>query len=399
MGRPDVDLFILEFIKVYYGNGNFKHLERLFSNSSLERLTKRLCELEAAAFFYDAVSSGKVPLHLPPEMLKEWKMLARKVAIQNMLYENEGGKVLKGLYERGVRCILLKGFSYMEKLYGNTWTRPVSDLDILISYEDFPCVKEYLLTNEFTMFRSDFVREWDRINGKLLDEQHFFKRFGVCPLNLDFHWVRVPGDSENELQYDLNGSDWTKNTDCVYFGEVEADCLNLEMLFIHCVDHYALHHTFYKGFKWFIDLCQFVVRLGEQLDWSFIRSVVTEPNSRKAFGITLRLIEEVVGKAGPAAGNWRDFWPGRGLPGEFFLYRRQLLSVSPKTILFIYQLLFPVRMKDKFKILSFLLFSENRNTFSAFGRQLTFLRPLYVLYKGVEELFSRLQKSKKEQLQ
>lgn len=397
MGRPDMDLFILEFVKVYYGNGNSEHLKHLLSISDMERLTNRLCELEAAAFFYDAVSLGKVPLNLSPETLKEWKMLARKVALQNLLYENEGSKILKGLYERGVRCTLLKGFSYMEKLYGNTWTRPVSDLDILISQNHFPCVKDYLLTNEFTMFRSDFVREWDRINGKLFDEQHFFKQYGVFTLNLDFHWVRVQGDSDNELQYDLNGLNWTKNTERVRFGEIEADCLNLEMLFIHCVDHYALHHTFYKGFKWFIDLCQFVVQLGEQLDWSFIRSVVTEPNSRKAFGITLRLIHEVVGNAGPAAANWRDFWPGRGLPGEYFLYRRQLLSGSPKTILFLYQLLFPVRMKDKLKMLSFLLFSGNRNTFFAFGRQLTFLRPLYVFYKGVEELFSRL-KRKTEQI-
>ncbi len=398
MSRPDEDLFVLEFIKVYYDNGNLERLKYLMSVSDLERLTNRLNELQVAAFFHAAVSSGKVPLDLPLKTLKEWKMLARKVALQNMLYEQEGGKVLKGLYERGVRCTLLKGFSYMEKLYGNTWTRPVSDLDILISQDDFPCVKNYLLTNGFTMFRSDFLTEWDKINGKLLDEQHLFKRFGVFTLNLDFHWIRVLGDAENELQYDLSAQNWTQNTGSVCFGEVEADCLNLEMLFIHCLDHYVLHHSLYKGFKWFLDLCQFVVQLGEQLDWSLIKSVVTKPNSRKAFGITLRLIEEVVGDAGPAAGNWRDFWPGRGLPGEYFLYRRQLLSRNPITILFLHQMLFPVRMKDKFKIASLLLFNGNQNTFSVLGRQLTFLRPLYVLYKGVKELlFSRLQKRKTEQ--
>lgn len=398
MSRPVEDLFILEFIKVYYNNGNLKRLKHLLSISDMERLTNRLNELQVVAFFYAAVSSGKVPLNLFPETLREWKRLAGQVALQNMLYEKEGSKVLKELSEQGVRCTLLKGFSHMEKLYGNTWTRPVSDLDILISQDDYPSVKDYLLTNGFTMFRSDFVTEWDKINGKLLNEQHIFKRFGVCTLNLDFHWVRTPGDSSIELQYDLNDYNWTQNTERVRFGEVEVDCLNLEMLFIHCVDHYALHHSFYKGFKWFLDLCQFVVKLGEQLDWSFIRSVVTKPNSRKAFGIALRLIHEVVGNAGPVAGSWRDFWPSRGLPGEYFLYRRQLLSGNPITILFLYQMLFPVRMKDKFKMVSLLLFNGNRNTFSPFGRQLTFLRPLYVLYKGVEELlFNRLQKRKREQ--
>lgn len=393
MSRPHEDSFVLEFIKVYYGTGNLAHLKYLLSHSNLECLTNRLKELQVVAFFYDAVSSDKVPLELPSATLKMWKRLAGEVALRNMLFENEGSKVIKGLSEQGVKCTLLKGFSLMEKLYENKWVRPVSDIDILISQDDFYYVKEYLLTNGFTIYRSDFVREWDRVNGKIFTEQHFFKSFGACTLNLDFHWDGVSDDTLIESQYDLDRYCWTENIERVRFGEIEVDCLNLEMLFIHCVDHLALHHRFTRGFKWFLDLCQFVVKLGEQLDWSYIKSIVTKPNSRKAFGITLRLIQDVVGKAEPAAGNWRDFWSGRGLPGEYSFYRRQLISMNPKTNVFIYQVLFPTKMKHKLKMLTVLLFDGN--TFSLLGRQRPFLRPLYVLYKGVEELLLKRQQKRK----
>lgn len=394
MGRPNEDSFILEFIKTYYGNGNLTRLKHLWSISDMSRLTDRLNELQVISFFFAAISSAVVLLEIPPETLKEWQMLTQKIALRNMLIESEGSKILKRLSEQGVRCTLLKGFSHMEKLYGNTWVRPVSDLDILISQNDFPFVKDYLLTDGFTIFQSDTTRKWDQVNGKLFTEQHFFKNFGVCTLNLDFHWDGVPASIEP--QYDLECYSWTENTERVRFGDIEVDCLNSEMQMIHCVDHLALHHSFYNGLKWFLDLCQFVVKLGGQLDWTFIRSVVTKPNSRKAFGITLRLIHEVVGDAGPAAGNWRDFWPGRGLPGEYFLYRQQLLSGHPKTFSCLYQLLLPVKIKDKFKILSVLLF--NGNTFSFLGRQRPFLRPLYILYKGVEELLlPGMQKRKRTQ--
>ncbi|ACV62448.1 hypothetical protein Dtox_1589 [Desulfofarcimen acetoxidans DSM 771] len=396
MSRSHEDSFVLEFIKVYYGTGNLEHLKYLLSHSKPECLTNRLNELQVIALFYDAVSSEKVPLELPSETLKAWKELAGEVALRNTLLENEGSKVIEGLSKQGVKCTLLKGFSLMEKLYGNNWIRPVSDIDILISPDDFYCVKDYLLANGFTIYRRDFVRYWDRVIGKLFSEQHFFKSFGVCTLNLDFHWNGVMDGTSIESQYDLDRHCWTENPERVHFGEIEVDCLNLEMLFIHCVDHLALHHRFNRGLKWFLDLCQFIVKLGDQLDWSYIRSIVTKPNSRKAFGITLRLIHEMVGNSGPAAGHWKEFWSEKGLPGEYSFYKKQLISMNPKTNLFLYQILFPTKIKHKFNMLTVLLFSGN--TFSILGRQRPFLRPVYVLYKGVEELLlNRLQKKKKAQ--
>lgn len=68
----------------------------------------------------------------PADVFENLRKKARRIAARNVFYETECAKILKGLSAAGLDAILLKGFSYMHDIYGDTSTRAMSDIDLLI---------------------------------------------------------------------------------------------------------------------------------------------------------------------------------------------------------------------------------------------------------------------------
>ena len=100
----DEDLFIYEFVKCLYGSGDADLLQKLLSRCGVDRAAGRAAQMEMGAFFYDAAASGKAPLDLPQHVLREWKQEANRNAVLNMICEEEGGKVVRELNQRGIDC-------------------------------------------------------------------------------------------------------------------------------------------------------------------------------------------------------------------------------------------------------------------------------------------------------
>lgn len=394
----DEDRFIYEFIKCLFGSGDADFLHRLLSRCDSGQIADRAARLEMGALFYDAVKSGKAPLELPPGVLKKWRLEANRNALLNMIYEEEGGKIARELGELGISCVLLKGLAFMEQVYGNKWVRSVGDLDILISREEYPLVRDYLLNNDFVFFNSEIFRgtgqEYIEVCESFSNEMSFVRRKEDYSFYLDVHWDvgGLRDGSPLKQLYPLHSFPWLENLETFQFGGANAVRLSLEMQFIHLVCHFALNHQF-RGVKWFLDLVQFIERFGEQMDWRSIHGIITDANVKKFFGITLKLVSEITGEAGFAAENSKAFAAGKMMPAEYNFYKSHLFSRRSHTGTYLCHVMMPCRLRDKLKVLSYLLFDNTAlphwRTSGKKGLPPA-LQPIYLVYRVAEEGIVRI---------
>jgi len=247
--------------------------------------------------------------------------------VYNAFYESECARVLKGLSSVGVENILLKGLSYMEDLYGNTSARGMGDIDLLIRPDDRMKAVDYLHSEGYADYiipsfkgsRDDFAKLTD-ITG----ESHFAKKSGALTVGVDLHWKMRAGYPLNDYLL-LDKFPWWEHTGTVVIDGVTARRLSPEMQFIHMALHFAIHHE-YTGLRWFIELCLFLKRYGNDLDWEFIYKTSASPDCRKLLGVCLRLAADHMGDLCPSSVMWKRFLPDSALmPGEYRFYKSCLM--------------------------------------------------------------------------
>ena len=87
---------------------------------------------------------------------------------------------------------MLKGPAFMEQVYGSKWVRPVGDLDILISREEYPPVRDYLLQDGFDYSGSETFRgtgrEYVEVCESYSNEMGFVRETEGFAFHLDVQW-------------------------------------------------------------------------------------------------------------------------------------------------------------------------------------------------------------------
>jgi len=169
--------------------------------------------------------------------------LARNLLLNKALVE-----VLAAFEARGIRTIVLKGAILAETVYPDIGTRPMADVDLLISPADLPRVERAL---EGLGYQFDW-------SGKI--PQAFRRRFGS----------EVTAYSERrhaaiDVHWDLLGEGWFRrvaavdhsvvwaNAQPVTFEGVRAWHLSPEHTLLHLCLHLGLHHH-YQGLIWYTDI-------------------------------------------------------------------------------------------------------------------------------------------------
>jgi hypothetical protein len=248
--------FMVEFPRVLYGTGSPGQLAMLFAQCDPAELTRHLTQNDVLPFFYNNLINGRVTLDLPAQAPKQWKVVAGQISLHNAVYQEEYVSLSVALRVRGIPCVMLKGFTHADKLYGDLWQRPARDLDLLVSSEDYPRVKSYLLANGFDYSVRDdsgiplppqSLPLWER----LLKEMHFNKARGGYEVNIDVHWDFASlWLTPVRAIYPLDLFPWFESTERMPLGDTSVECLIPELHFCQCVYHFALNNHF-TGLKWF----------------------------------------------------------------------------------------------------------------------------------------------------
>lgn len=395
-----------ELLKAYYRSGRFSDQYKNPPPTLPQRGTATLAGTAAAqglaAFFYEALSAGKLPAELCAETSAELKKAAGRTALLNTLILREGEALFRELNRRGIDYTLLKGFAHLEKLYGSLWIRPVGDLDLLIHREELPRVKEVLRALGFTQYvdaRFGGTKgEWAAIAEEYHNELHFYRSLGGFTVNVDLHWDLInliQRGSPLEKIYPANDIPWFAHREEIILEGVPVRCLSLEMHFLHALFHFALGHKF-AGAKWFLDLCQFAALWGERLNWALIYSTAARHRCLKLVAVTRELVAAVAGKHHwPVEAGGISLSAERISPMELRFYRQRLFAGKSYTGIYLCLVLLPPRWRDRRRVLSYLLF--NKEAFPHWrtgkGRIIPGLQPLSLLLKAFQEQAGRLFKS------
>jgi len=338
-----------------------------------------------AGYFSGLFSKKEAGLKIPVADAEALKRAAHRIAAHNALYESECAKLIKGLSAMGVENILLKGLSYMEDIYGDTSARGMGDIDLLVRPDGRMKALEYLLADGYSNYvipsfkgsRDDFTKLTD-ITG----ESHFMKKSVVLTVGVDLHWKMRAGYPLNDYLL-LDRFPWWKNNNTVIIGGVSARRLSPEMQFIHLALHFAIHHE-YTGLRWFIEICLFIKRYGNDLDWEFIYKTAISLDCRKLLGVCLRLAADYMGDSWPCSVIWRRFLPGSTLlPGEYRFYKSCLMrETRSRFASYICMTLSPATIAGRLRMISFFMFDPQGVMFwSGSDKQVSkLLQPFYNFY-------------------
>lgn len=397
---------IYKLLQIHYGPGMtspaYERLAGFGFRKGNAALPGAIAGHGVAAFFYHALTAGVLATELPGDVLQGLKKAAGRTALINAVFIREGAELCRELNRLGVEYLLLKGFAHLEKVYGSLHIRPVSDLDLLIRKKDYPQVRAILLSRGFSPFIDPGFggteREWAAIKDEYHTEMHFLRSLGGFTTNVDIHWDLlnlIQRGSPLETIYPVNDVPWFEHRDRIYLEKVPVPCLSLEMHFLHAVYHFALGHKF-AGVKWFVDLCQFDAVLGKRLNWAFIYTMAAQYHCLKLLALARALVSAVTGAR---------YWPveagGIRLPVdkinplELRFYRQRLFAGPSHTGIYLSLALLPRRWKERWRVLSFILFNREAFPHWRTGKRkiIPGLQPFSLVLKALQEQAGRLFKS------
>lgn len=356
------DKILKEFIKACYGQGDEQWLQQTLDLSGWDKLTSRLHENGLLGFVYDAAVKKKLHLIIPAEVLEIWKRHAHIIAMHNTLYEQEAANIFDVLNRAGLQYILLKGFGGMEDLYGSREIRAVSDIDILVTTEDFQKAKELLKNIGYRVKYADvLVQSSEEVNEDQLHEISMMKSMGQFSFCIDLHrhLNRYLDASAVSRLFPEHLLPWMEQVDYIQLGSTKVCCMRLETQFLFMIYHYILHHMM-EGIKWLVDICQFNVTQGNTLDWRWIEAAVPNRNLHKLTAIALCLAGDITGDQ-----RLMEHALSSGVtlpkPGriEYWLYQNAPFMSSSVLKRYLVFLMLPASWKDRLRVLAYILFEPS----------------------------------------
>ncbi len=164
------------------------------------------------------------------------------------------------------------------------------------------------------------------------------------------------------------------------------------MHFLHALFHFSLGHKF-AGVKWFVDLCQFAALPGDCLDWASIYNMAALHRCLKPVALTRKLVTAVAGEGGwPVEAGGISLAAEKIGPLELRFYRQRLFSGKSYTGIYLSLVLLPPRLRDRRRVLSYLLFSSEAFPHWRTGKRriIPGLQPLSLVLKALREQAGRL---------
>ena len=93
----------------------------------------------------------------------QYKLEMKKYWLKNHVLLTEFEKLAASAKHHGIQVVALKGVALINMVYQSSAERPMSDIDILISSENFPHLEELLISLEYSKVEDE---KWEANNFK-----------------------------------------------------------------------------------------------------------------------------------------------------------------------------------------------------------------------------------------
>ena len=245
--------------------GNAESLRQWFGTHelTLERAVW-LADQGLAPVVCDRLQHANCLTGLAPDVQSVFRTASYHTTAQNLLLLKELGDLLAHLRAAGVEPLVLKGMALGTTIYPSLFTRPMSDLDLLIAEADIDTVKQIFQASGYrdmglnpeqnTAFPAHLHVWRDYPNDqRIIIEAHWslFHEVGFRQLNLSEVWRRA-------RQVDFEGQTFR--------------VLDPIDHLIHACGHLLLHHTQSWNLIWLFDLRMLIKHYGAQWDWQEVVS-------------------------------------------------------------------------------------------------------------------------------
>lgn len=237
------------------------------ADTDFSRLFSLLTDHRLAAHFYILAESQR---EIWPDDFRERLRLLR---YGQMLYGDQCrlrvGQVLSALTEARVPVIVLKGWAYIQTIYGGDHSqRLCEDVDILVRLENVDAAEEI-----FSRLGCQLEREsWAGYNRRYLNGGRYF--FPEQPGNpadkfsIGFHWGLFHVPAYDSRQVDVAAL--FERARPLQVAGVDALELSAEDEIVYACAHLGLHHRFDTSLFRYYELAAQIVRAGAGLDWQTV---------------------------------------------------------------------------------------------------------------------------------
>jgi hypothetical protein len=247
---------------------------------------------------------------VPPEVLDSLRRTSSPVAPRNLALGRELLRLASLLHTKGIGCLVYKGPSLGQALYGNLALRHSSDIDLIVRPE--------LAESAIAVVKELGYEDKDQLNSSQIraairyGSEHCLARAGI---DVDLHWRFAPAAVSRSLKIDRI---WKRATTVQLFG-AELPTFCREDLFVTLCLHASEH-----GWSQLSLICDLgrLLTISPEFNWDLIHEHTEDENTRRAVDVTVLLLAKYLRAPVPgielrremqveilAARVAKEFWP------------------------------------------------------------------------------------------
>ncbi len=230
--------------------------EQIISDADTHALTPLL---------YRWLCRGEWDSRLPPRLHEQLRERVFGLAARNLILAQELATILRAFQARRLACMPLRGPALAEQLYGETTTRPMGDLDLLVHHHSLAEVGRTLADLGFVEMdrRAGFSRAYS-YTLKFIKDQHGW-------IVVEPHWtIAYPPFAE---RLDMSGV-WERSVQGQVVG-VDTRLLSRVDLLLHLCFH-LIHRGREAPLLWYYELDRLIRQHHRDLDWSSLARIAQQ---------------------------------------------------------------------------------------------------------------------------
>ena len=233
-----------------------------------------------------------ISMIIPEKIRNEIKQEYLDITKRNWQLAVETERIIILLEENGITALPYKGVAYSKQFYGDLISREISDIDLVIKFEDLDKVIELMEADGYLSEIKD-VYEYLGSRYKKYFKEYNFNKFSnkVRQFHIEFHW----GIAEYFLSVN------TKVDDLFQIADHKQVIINHEILFLNSDNHFTsmmVHHSFKDMFAFLrntVDLCEMGnVKIFEK-NGNLIKKTIDGLGMQRIWGITTFLSANLFG--------------------------------------------------------------------------------------------------------
>ena len=239
---------------------------------------------------------GLVPMpSIPAVAAARLRDSHQRTAMRNMLWLRELARLLRGLGDRGIDVMVLKGAYLASTVYGDPGLRAMKDVDVLVRRCDLAAA--YRALGELGYDTGELADLEAHIEVECARHHHLppVTMAGTGPVEV--HWSITPPCVQ--VSIDIDGV-WERAGETCIAG-ARAMAMAPDDLLLHLSLHAALQHRFRMRQRHLCDIAVTLTRFRDRIDWARLAAVANASGASPFVYCALRVAESVLGAPVPQA--------------------------------------------------------------------------------------------------